>query len=32
MHHVIITHPDGCTVEDSVLINDGHPVIDSSIQ
>ena len=31
MQHVIITHPDGCIVEDSVFINEGFPVIDSSL-
>jgi hypothetical protein len=31
MHHVIITHPDGCLVEDSVFINEGLPVVDSSL-
>ena len=31
MHHVIITHPDGCVVEDSVLINDGNPVVNSYV-
>ena len=29
MQHVIITHPDGCIVEDSVFINEGFPVLDS---
>ena len=27
---VVITHPDGCVVVDSVYINDGLPIIDSS--
>lgn len=27
IQHVIITHSDGCVVEDSVYINDGLPVI-----
>ena len=31
MQHVIITHPDGCIVEDSIFINDGLPVVDSSL-
>ena len=31
IQHVIITHPDGCIVEDSVFINEGLPVIDSSL-
>ena len=30
MHTVDIHHPDGCIVTDSVYINDGIPVIDSS--
>lgn len=29
MHHVLITHPDGCVVEDSVYINDGIAVINN---
>ena len=28
---VVLTHSDGCIVTDSVLINDGFPVIDSSV-
>jgi len=31
MQHVIITHPDGCIVEDSIFINQGFPVVDSSL-
>ena len=30
MHTVDIHHPDGCIVTDSIYINDGIPVIDSS--
>lgn len=31
MHHVLITHPDGCVVEDSIYINDGNPVINNYV-
>ncbi|MAW84124.1 MAG: hypothetical protein CL832_06930 [Crocinitomicaceae bacterium] len=31
MHRVLITHPDGCMVEDSVFINDGLPVINNYV-
>ena len=31
MHHVLITHPDGCIVEDSIYINDGNPVINNYV-
>ena len=31
MHHVLITHPDGCVVEDSIYINDGIPVINNYV-
>jgi len=31
MQNVIISHADGCIVEDSILINPGFPVIDRTI-
>ena len=31
VHRVLITHPDGCIVEDSVFINDGLPVINNYV-
>ncbi len=31
VHRVLITHADGCIVEDSVFINDGLPVINNYV-